>query len=182
MDQNPYAVGHDRDPVCAGLSGAEFSRSVRRMQTIAGALILSVLTYLGVVLAIVQGDAFGMQNASILTMVGAGFGLVMMINHFAIPGVMSRAQLKHAAAKGLPEQDEIAAIQQVCGFCEAQLIIGLALLEGAAFFNLTALTVEKSVVSLGIVILLLGLMAVKFPTHDKVSLWVKDKLREMRQM
>ncbi|MEJ7591051.1 MAG: hypothetical protein WKF77_05845 [Planctomycetaceae bacterium] len=101
MDHNPYAVGQEINPSTTGLPGAKFEASVRTMQIIAAALMMGVLMFLGVVLVVTQGNIGGMKNAAILTMVGAGFGFVMIVTHFTIPGVITRAQLRTAAAAGL---------------------------------------------------------------------------------
>jgi hypothetical protein len=60
------------------------------------------------------------------------------------------------------------------------LIVTLALLEGAAFFNLISVMIEHHVISLIAAIALLGLMAVRFPSRTKVSWWVQDRLRDLQ--
>ena len=94
--------------------------------------------------------------------------------------IIAATQLKQIASNGFSELDGEAKSNQICGVYRGQLIVGLALLEGAAFFNLIALLLEKSIVSLAVVIVLLSFMAIKFPTRDKVSFWVQDKLRELQ--
>lgn len=178
MDHNPYSVS-EQPAFDNGLQGPEFEAAIRAMKIIAGALIMGVLVFLGIVLVITKGEIGGMENADILTIIAAGFGFLMIVNHLVIPRVISGAQLKLAAEKGLADQDEVAKAKQVCGVYQAQMIVGFALLEGAAFFNLIVLMLEKSVASLGVVILLLSLMAIRFPTRDKVSFWVQNKLSEL---
>ena len=178
MNHNPYSVGEESNHSAAGPGAPKLEAWVRAMQIIATVLMMGVLVFFGVVLIITQGKIGGMENAAGLTMVGAGFGFVMIVSHFTIPGIICGTQMKQAAADGSLNQQDDATTQRIWGLYQTQLIVGLALLEGAAFFNLIALMVENSVASLGVVILLLGLMAVKFPTRNKVSWWVEDKLRE----
>lgn len=178
MDHNPYSVGEQQTNGDADFQGLKLGASVRTMQIIAVALIMGVLTFLLVVLLVTKGDIGGMQNAGLMTMIAAGFGFLMIVNHFVIPPIVTGTQLKQAAAEFSQQQEQVRG-QQLYGIYQTQLIIGMALLEGAAFFNLIAMMLEKSVASLGVVILLLCLMLVKFPTHTKVSWWVQDNLREM---
>jgi len=182
MDNNPYSVGRETSSTANGLPGPKAEAMVRIMQIIAAALMMGVLALLFVVLLVTRGDIGGMQNADLITMIAGGSGFLMIVNHLVIPGIITRAQLKQAAASGILQKEEQAKIEHFCAIYQTQMIIGLALLEGAAFFNLIALMVEKSVASLGVVILLLSLMLLKFPTRDKVSFWVQDKLREMQLM
>ena len=55
------------------------------------------------------------------------------------------------------------------------------MLEAAAFFNLVAMLVEKNGLNLIVVVVLLSLMLMKFPTRTKVSWWVQDRLTELNK-
>lgn len=178
-DQNPFSVGDDLEPQNSGLQGATFEGSVRGMQIIAAAMMAGVLSFFGVVLVTTQGEILGTQAPELITILAAGFGVIAIVNHFVIPRIIAGSQLKQIVSKGLSELDETTKSNQVCGIYRSGLIVALAMLEGAAFFNLIALMIEKSVVSLGVAILLLGFMVLRFPTRDKVSFWVQDKLREL---
>ncbi len=180
MDQNPYSVGGNRDPQTNELQGAKFEGSVRGMQIIAGALMAGVLFFLGLVLTVKQGDVFNFNPPGFITIIAAGFGFLMIVNHIVIPRIIGSSQLKQVASQGFEEADEATRIDQVVGVYRSQMIIGLALLEGAAFFNLIALMTEKSGFSLCVAMVLFALMTLRFPTRDKVSFWVQDKLRELQ--
>jgi hypothetical protein len=179
-DQNPYFVGDQLTYGDGGLRGPKFDGSIRTMQIIAGALISGVLIFMGVVLVVTQGNIGGIPNARLMTMIAGGFGFLMIVNHFVIPRIVSGAQLKQLAISGILQQEEQVRVERMCAVYQTQLIIGMALLEGAAFFNLIAMMIEKSAVSLGVVSLLLGLMVVKFPTRIKVSWWIQERLRELQ--
>ena len=179
MDQNPYEVGNNLDPPDAGPQTETFEGSVRSVQIVAGALMAGVLVFFGVVLVSTGGDIFGTQTPEIVGILGVLFGFIAIVNQFIIPKVIAGAQLRQIASDGFNERDEVAKLNLISGVYRGQLIVGLALLEGAAFLNLVGLMLERSIVSLAIVIVLLGSMALKFPTRDKVSFWVQDKLREL---
>jgi len=177
MNDNPYSVGQGIDSDKSTLQGLEFDGAVRGMQIVAAALMMGVLIFLGVVLIATEGNLTG--KPELLTMMGAGFGFLGIVNCIVIPGMISKAHLKQAAA-GLLQKTEQEKVNQVIGAYRSQMIVGLALLEGAAFFNLTAMIVDHCAASIAVVVLLMGLMLVKFPTRDKVSFWVQDKLRELQ--
>lgn len=178
MDHNPYSIGQEINSTTTGLQGSKFEASVRTMQIIAAALMLGVLMFLGVVLVVTQGKLDG--HPEMITLIAAGFAFLMIVNHFVIPSIILKAQLKQAIAAGMNQKQDDERIQQFCGVYLTQLIVGFALLEGAAFFNLVAMLVEHCAASIAVVTLLLLLMVAKFPTRDRVSWWVQDKLRELR--
>ena len=190
MDYNPYSVGGEINPTTTGLPGATFATSVRTMQIIAtsvrtmqiiaAALMMGVLMFLGVVLITTAGKFDG--NPEFITIIAAGFAFLMLVNHFVIPPIIIRAQLKQAVAAGMHQKQDDEKILECCGVYQTQLIVGFALLGRAAFFNLVAMMVEHCAGSIAVVTLLLLLMAAKFPTRDKVSYWIQDKLRERQLM
>ena len=180
MEHNPYSVGQEIDSTKTGLPGAMFDASLRGMQIIAGALMMGVLMFLGVVLVATAGKFDGQPE--MITMIASGFAFLMLVNHFVIPPIIIKAQLKQAIAAGMHQRPDEERIQECCGIYQTQMIVGFALLEGAAFFNLVAMMVEHCAASIAVVTLLLLLMVAKFPTRDKVSFWVQDKLRELQLM
>ena len=179
MNQNPYSVGSDLDPRNTGPQNETFEGSVRGMQIIAVALMSGVLFFLGIVLMNTQGDVLSFKQPEIITIIAAGFGLLMIVNHFVIPGIIASTQLKQLTTNDFTGFDEATRIDKLVGVYRIQLIISLALLEGAAFFNLVALMIGNSGFSLCTAGVLLALMSMRFPTRDKVSFWVQDKLREL---
>lgn len=180
MDQNPYSIGNHADPHHGGLQGKSFEDAVRGMRIVAAALMAGVLVFLGIVLVTTQGDVIGTHTPEVLTILGAGFGVLAIVNHFVIPKIIAGSQLRQLVANGFSELDAESKSDRLFGVYRGQLIVALAMLEGAAFFNLIALMAEKNVVSLGVTFLLLGLMVLRFPSRDKVVFWVQDKLRELQ--
>jgi hypothetical protein len=55
---------------------------------------------------------------------------------------------------------------------QSQLTLGAALNEGAAFLACIAYRMGRDPITLGVAILLLGAIAVRFPTTHRVSLWI----------
>lgn len=170
---NPYEPGRQLN----GNQQAPLA-SVRTMQIVAAGLIMGLLIFFGIVLVVTKAEFVG--KLGVVGMVAAGFAGIMIANHFFIPGLIAQTQLKSSAADGLMKQSDDVKNQRLLGIYQAHMIVALALLEGAGFFNLIALMVEKSFVNLGIAIALLALMAIRFPTASKVESWIQDKLRDMQ--
>ena len=179
MDQNPYSVGEHLTFGAASLQGRKFEAAVHGMQIIAASLIAGVLIFLGVVVGKNDGEVLGIQSPTFLTILAAGFGFIGIANHFIIPRIRLAAQLKQVVSNGIAKLDATVKSDRILGVYLIQLILGLAMLEGAAFVNLIALMIERHIVSLGVTLLLLGFMVFRFPTRRKVLWWVQDKLREL---
>ena len=137
MEHNPYAVGQDIEPGSTGFPGPKFEASVRTVQIIALALIMGVVTFLGGVLVATASRID--DSPEMITKIAAGFAFLMLVNYFVIPPIIIKAQLKQAIAAGMNQKQDDEKIQKCCGIYQTQLIVGFALLEGAAFFNLVAM-------------------------------------------
>jgi hypothetical protein len=64
------------------------------------------------------------------------------------------------------------------------MMIGLALLEGAAFLGCIAYLLEARPLALGVVVVAITPMLVNFPTEARVRAWLErqaDQLAELRQ-
>lgn len=179
MNQNPYSVSEQQTSGDLQSLGQNFDQQLRVMQIIAVALMMGVLMFLGVVLVMTQGDIFGQGNPGMLTMIAAGFAGLMIVNHLVVPALVTKAQLNKLNSEESGPKDSDNTKDSLLAIYQTQLIITLALLEGAAFFNLISVMIEHHVISLIAAILLLGLMAVRFPSRTKVSWWVQDRLREL---
>lgn len=181
-EHNPYQVGENADSVNADLHGAGAGNYIRRMQIVTVAMLMGVLSFLLVVLVVTEGNVLELEAPPLVTQIAAGFAALMIVNQAVIPGIVASAQLKAMVSSGLPQQDAVSQHRMVTGVFQTELIIALAMLEGAAFFNLIALLISKSGFSLMAVVLLVCLMLLRFPTENKVSSWVEFKLREITEL
>lgn len=180
MNQNPYSVSEQQTSSDVQSPGPAFDQQLRVMQIIAGALTMGVMTFFGIVLVITKGNIFGQGEPGIVTMIAAGFAGLMIVNHLVIPSIITKARLNQLKSQDSGGQNSEQKVESLLGIYRVQLIITLALLEGAAFFNLVSVIIENHVISFIAAMVLLGLMAVRFPTRTKVSWWVQDRLRELQ--
>lgn len=105
--------------------------------------------------------------------IAAGFAAVMIFVHFLIRFRPSRSALPEDCRNENfdPLSDEV--FMAVAGVYQVELIIKLALLEGATFFNIIAYQFEQQWWTLAIVVLLLALIAAKFPSISSIQQWIE---------
>ena len=132
-------------------------------------------------------DAF--MSGPFLTYTAIAVAAVLLPLSFVVPGMIA-AQSRRAIAAGtqaVPPQPgtgpEAAAsdTRQLAMVYQQQLIIGAAMNEGTAFFAAAAYLIEKSPIALGLAVLLVGGIILRFPTRRRVELWV-DQQREKLNM
>jgi MFS family permease len=167
------------------------------MQIIAIALLLGLAIFLGIVLYLVLVQNQGHGNAPPRDVpINSLMAVVMLIVTaplaFIIPRLLTRLALRRIAAgtwrisEGVPptvyardgDKFKLMIVRQTT------LIVGLALLEGSAFFGCTAYLLEAQPLALGVVGVAVVLMLCKFPTYVRVRAWLDrqaDALSELRQ-
>ena len=135
------------------------------MQIIAAALPMGVVTF-AVVAVIVTGFFREPPTGQFLSLFGIGFAGLMFVAHLIIP-----RQIADAALKSISSSDP----EAYYGVYQSQMLVGLALLEGAAFLNLVALIVERNWWSLAVAGGLVLWMLALFPTRTRVDQWVETQ-------
>ena len=136
----------------------------RNCPIIAGALIMGVVV---AGFAMVPFDVFAKPpSGQTISLIMAGLAGVCFLASMVIPGIISRTIINKFS--GEQEKAYPTAYQ-------TQMITRLALLEGAAFANLVALSSERNPWSLGIVVWLIVTMILFFPTPGRIDAWVKQK-------
>lgn len=146
---------HDHGPEL----GAEWTGHLRTMQIIAGALVLGSTLFAVSVLVSFEGAS---DTLELLGMIGLGFAAVAIAVSSIVPGMIGKL-------------NEGSSTTEHMGVYQTRLIVRLAILDGAAFFNITALQMEHNFWSLGIAGLLMILMLASFPTQSKIALWLQTQ-------
>jgi len=142
--------------------------AARTLQIIVGALMISVMSYGGFVLK--QGGLAGPPQPPSTATMAAGMALVSFVMHLVIPPIIAKS-----AVQGSGGEERF-----LLGAYMTKTIVAGALLEGAAFFNLFALSTEHQWWSLAIVVVLLLAMAALIPSSIRIAHWVEAKQLEVR--
>ncbi len=170
---NPYSMSDESDPSVARHLGP----SVRIVQIITFALLQGAFLFGCIALFLNSGDINGVP--SLLTWVAVGVSGLMVVNHFVVPRIIAGAMIRNLAANGLAGKTLEEKATLVMGVFQSQHIIGCAMLEGAAFLCLVVYLVESTQYALGCAVLLLCIIAARFPTTSGVQFWVENRIREV---
>lgn len=165
---------------------------VLTMQIISGALLVGVVIFLGMAVFIVaqNGPMNRQADVPLITYLAVGFFAIQLILWQVVPNVMVNAQLLRIASgtwtppPNWPSHDPRYSTDEarLVGLYQTRLIIGAALLEGAAFFACIAFLLEGDYVSLFVAGVLILLMVGTFPTRQRVQSWLNHRLTEIQEM
>ena len=168
---------------------------LRVMQIIATALLLGVVIFLAIVLflVLVQNNGAGMApagNVPMLSIVAVVLLIVQAPLALLFPAFLTRNALRQIASgawrspAGTDSANFGTDASKLLAARQTMMIIGLALLEGAALFGCIAYLLEAQPYTLAVVLVALLLMLVNFPTAERVRTWLErqiDQLAELRQ-
>lgn len=151
---------------------SENAQQLLRMgRIIVSALAFGPLAFAGVVV-VLAGKELGqpLGTVPLVSYMAAGIGALNLVLSQIIPLVGTAQFRKKLAGQGTVTPDDLLPGYQV------QTIIGSALLEGAALFNLVACLVEKQTWSLGFAAVLVFGILLRIPSATKMEAWVKNQL------
>lgn len=159
------------------------------MRIIACALIAGVVTFGGVASFIVFGQSPAAQpgnpaqGPNMVMYLAMAFAAGAVVMSFVVPNLISAAGVKGVAkmAQDGTSTGPKELFGRLLAVAQTKMIIALALVEGAAFFNLIAFILTKSMVPPAVVGGLLFVMAIHFPTKFKLATWLEDQQRSLGQ-
>ena len=143
----------------------------RISQIIAGALIAGVVMFACVAFFVAKGEP---TKSPMLALIGAGMAAMAVVVRFIVPTIIvnaGKARLKEATAADV--------MIQLAGLYQTKMIVGMAVLEGAAFVSLIAYISEKQFWSYGVVAFLVGVMAISFPSQGQFESWAEEMKRDL---
>jgi hypothetical protein len=142
------------------------------MQIIALALPQGVILF-AIVAVVGLGALSQPPSGTMFSFVAAGFAGFAFVAHLVFP----RFMVARAPGGASPFTSEM----QACSAFQTQMIVRIAVLEGAAFFNVICSIIEHNWWSLGIAGLLVGWMLTNFPTRNRVERWIAEQRRANRE-
>jgi hypothetical protein len=167
---------------------------LRVMRIILLALVMGCLIFLAVVVSIRLSQNVQNNSAPLLTNMGIGFGLLMFVLSLIVPRAtvasarkqIARGTWPSAAAGGrfpgaVEKVPGMSDVGQLCALYQIQLIIAVAMLEGATFFNLIANLQEGDTTSLVVAGLLVAAMLRLYPTRGGVENFLAEQGELLRQ-
>jgi hypothetical protein len=180
----------------------------RTTQIIMGGLIAGVTGFLLVVVFLVHFAGFGApvgaagalgqaaganpaataQSIPILTYLAAGMGAILLPLSFILPGYIAAQNLRSGATgqrdgSSSPSKNLTASPDQAvnpAGAFQTSAIIGGALNEAPAFLAGIAYLIEQNPIALGVMLVLLAAMFVRFPSRSSVERWIEQQEEMLR--
>jgi len=140
-------------------------QTIRTMQIIAGALVSGVV-FLGLVAVFAVGALNEPPSGQLISVMAAAMALFAFGTHLVVPRIVARQAVANV------DPNDVTAL---CGVYQTQLIIGLAILEGMAFFNVITCIIEHNWWSLAVAGALVLWMLLAFPTRTRVAQWIETQ-------
>ena len=137
----------------------QWTQIVRVMQIITGALVAGVGAYFA--FAVVSAEEFS-DSPGLMTSIAIGVTVLAIATKLIVPGMIG-------SVRDARSPTDLIAIYQI------RLIVGLALLEGSAFLNITIFTLEQHWWLLAATGVQVILMLASWPTRSKVEFWVRTQ-------
>lgn len=161
----------------------------RQSRIIVGTLVAGVSTFLVIATVLDPGlNARGgtLEIGRLLTWIAVGVAAVVLPLSFIVPGAIAN-QGRRALAAGKwagatnPGGSAVASdadAARLASLFMNRLIVGAALDEGAAFFAGIAYLLGKDPIALGVAVVMLAAILVRFPTTPRITQWI-DHQQEM---
>lgn len=141
------------------------------------ALIMGVVTF-GMIVTFIGLKEEPGKGLPVITYLGMGLAALMLVLRMIIPNMIARNQFTQAMQEAREEgnQDEEQMLGTFYQIFMVRLIIGLALLEGAAMINLVAVMIENQKLAFIPVAILLLVMIASMPTKSKLDGWIRNQM------
>jgi hypothetical protein len=167
------------------------AKRLRVMQIVAGTLLMGVLVFLGIVLYVVLVQNKGGGKApdlAVVSIVALVFFAIQAPLAFLVPQFLTRSALRQIASGswkvplGAKAADFPSDASKLLAVEQTSMIIGLALLNGAAYLACIAYLVEAQAWVLAIALGAVSLMLVKFPTAGRVQSLLAEQVDQLDQL
>lgn len=163
-------------------------RVTTALQIITSALAFGVLVFAIVVISM-QPEQAAADDGGSNGLIAAGMAVVALVASVIVPGIM-RANMRRTIADGkplglnvaAPAAKELGDVGALATVFQATRIVGAAILEGAAFYNLIAFMFGRQTINLAFAAGLLIAILFKFPTRGAVESWINDELKLLEEL
>jgi hypothetical protein len=156
------------------------AQQVKTLQIIAAALIAGVTMFLilTIVLRGSSGPLFDPKRplTDPMTLIGLVFGFSVLVVSRVVPDLAATAAVRQISPSA-PEEMRQGGLMQAF---TSRTIIGLALIEGGAFFNLVLFLINGAWPNLALGALLLLALVPGIPSLDRLEGWIERQTENLR--
>lgn len=154
--------------------------TVRTMQIIAGALIVGVVLFSAIAWFVVPRGGPPHDTSPLISVLGAAGAVVQVVLAFIVPFKLQQPASRKLVESMLPPQvrEKLGQSTEQSGLLavyQTRMIVAMALLEGAAFFNIVAYIIEQNWWTFAVVGVLLLFLLGMFPTRTRVEQWIENQ-------
>jgi hypothetical protein len=146
-----------------GQADDDLAGPIRTIQIMAAAIVAGVGMFLIIVLTL-RGQGPAPAASPILLYVGIVFGVAALAARLVVPNLLVAARRRQ-----LPGSSSS---RDLLGLFQLRTIVGMALLEGAAFFLVIVYLLDGSQLALLLSILGVVIVASQFPTRSSIDRWL----------
>ena len=152
------------------------------------ALVSGLLLFAGFVL-LLNPEKDVDPGAQLNTMMAAGAAVLALFASVLVPKIQ-RDKMRQGIIEGkswgphppAAVAKDLGDVGSLTSVYQTTLIVGAALLEGAAFYNLFAYLLERQTISVVCTAILIVAMLLKFPTRNAVQNWVEEELKRVAEI
>lgn len=156
---------------------------LQTMKILAGAMIAGVTFFLVIIVAVLRSGKLFADDlwsvTDVLVILGLGMAAMLAVMSFLVPRLVAAGAIRQL---GKPDPKERAPegwegwsprAPRLLPVYQTSLILRLALLEGAAFFNLIVFMLKGNALALLAALVLIALMILSFPIESKIRDWIE---------
>lgn len=175
---NPYE-SPESEPAPMMELAASSQQMVRVTQIITVALAMGALGFLMFCL-VMKKAAIDFATDNLLSWSMIAFAAVHVGLHFVMPSIVARKAMDRIDSESFVNSDNETRFQRLFGVFQTQQIIAMALLEAAAFANITAyFSFSPFVGNLIVAVVLIAMILANFPTAYSVRNWIETRSRDI---
>lgn len=152
---------------------SSIDQTVMLLRIIVGALIMGVVTFSVVAFVVHSGEEHDVEGWGFFSIAAIANTFFVFILRSVFSSLITRAAENKAEFQDIPQEERF---EKLLGLFKTKTIIEAALPEGGAFLVLIVFMVEHQLWVLGLLVPLLGMMLLTFPSRHKVEHWVENKL------
>jgi hypothetical protein len=157
------------------------SARILTMQIIASAITLGAIIFLTIVLIMRStGQVVKAPATPLISYIALGFAALAVVAAVAVPRLLMATLVRGVARTSAPERPE----EEFFGLCnvyQTGLIQRLAILEGAAFFQILAFLLEGQQACLIVTAILLAGLVLQFPYRSRVETWIEAQRLKIQE-
>ncbi len=150
----------------------ELATDLKGLQIITVILMAGPVMFMGVALAANKGELG--STPDVLSWVVIGVTVVELTLYLILPDLVARSKRDMIELGGSNTAIELDSFKQLLPVYRTRHIVACGLLEGAIFLNVIAYMVSKLAGNLAVAVFLLVIIALKWPTGEKMVVWLND--------